>query len=269
MKSTNVLFKIGAVTIAASIAHIYPTLAVGQTAAERGSTLMEEVDRRASGYGDFTATLTMTLRDSEGSERQREMHILGLEIPDDGDRTLVIFDQPADLRGTSILTANHRDGSTEQWLYLPALRRSRRIASSDRTDRFMGSQFTYEDMGSQDPTRFTHLHLRDDTRDGLPVHVVESTPTDLSSGYTRQVLWLDTEELRIQRIDYFDGEAEAAKTLILGGYQEYEGGHWRPGRMVMTNHRSSEATVLEWQDYAFLTGLSAGDFDPRRLGRRE
>ena len=234
----------------------------------RAESVVDEVDRRLSGYDNFTATMTMTLRESDGSERVREMHILGLEVPEDGDKTLVVFDLPRDLQGTSILTVTHPDAPSDQWLYLPAVRRTRRIATSRRSSSFMGSEFTFEDIGSQDLRQYRYRYLREETLDGTPSHVLERFPIDEESAYARQVLWMDTEEYRLLRVDYYDREGEHVKSLRVDGYQQYEGGRWRPDRMVMNELASGKSTTLEWSEYAFATGLRDRDFDPRRLGRR-
>ena len=234
----------------------------------RAESVVDEADRRLSGYGDFTATMTMTLRQSDGSERVREMHILGLEVPEDGDKTLVVFDLPRDLQGTSILTVTHPDSPSDQWLYLPSLRRTRRIATSNRSSSFMGSEFTFEDIGSQDLRQYRYRYLRKETLDGTASYVLERFPIEEGSAYARQVLWWDTGEYRLLRVDYYDREDAHVKSLRLDGYQQYEGGQWRPDRMVMNELTSGKSTTLEWSEYAFATGLSDRDFDPRRLGRR-
>ena len=98
--------------------------------------------------------------------------------------------------------------------------------------------------------------------------VLERFPNDERSAYTRQVVWVDTEEYRLLRVDYYDHEDAHVKSLTMDGFQQYDGGYWRPDRMVMNEFSSGKSTTLEWHDYAFATGLSDGDFDPRRLGRR-
>ncbi len=234
----------------------------------RAESVVDEADLRLSGYGDFTATMTMTLRQSDGSERVREMRILGLEVPEDGDKTLVIFDLPRDLQGTSILTVTHPDSPSDQWLYLPSLRRTRRIATSNRSSSFMGSEFTFEDIGSQDLRQYRYRYLREETLDGTASYVLERFPIEEGSAYARQVLWWDTEEYRLLRVDYYDRDDTHVKSLTVDGYQQYEGGQWRPDRMVMNELASGKSTTLEWSGYALATGLNEGDFDPRRLGRR-
>ena len=234
----------------------------------RAESVVDEADRRLSGYRDFTATLRMTLRKSGGSERVREMHVLGLEVPEDGDKTLVVFDLPRDLDGTSVLTVSHPDSPSDQWLYLPAMRRTRRIATSKRSSSFMGSEFTFEDIGSQDLRQYRYRYLREETLDGTASHVLERFPIDEGSAYARQVLWMDTEEYRLLRVDYYDRKDAHVKSLRVDGYQQYEGGQWRPDRMVMNELSSGKSTTLEWSEYTFATGLNDGEFDPRRLGRR-
>ncbi len=231
-------------------------------------SVVDEADRRVSGYGDYTATMTMTLRESDGSERVREMHILGLEVPEDGDKTLVVFDLPRDLQGTSILTVTHLDSPSDQWLYLPAMRRTRRIATSNRSSSFMGSEFTFEDIGSQDLRQYRYRYLREETLDGTASHVLERFPIDEESAYIRQMVWVDTEEYLLLRVDYYDREDVHVKSLNVDGYQQYDRGQWRPDRMVMNELASGKSTTLDWSEYAFATGLGDADFDPRRLGRR-
>ena len=239
-----------------------------QSPEARAESVIDEVDRRLSGYGNFTATMTMTLRESDGSERVRRMHILGLEVPQDGDKTLLVVDLPRDLRGTSILTVTHPDAPSDQWLYLPSIRRTRRIATSKRSSPFMGSEFTFEDIASHDLRQYRYRYLREETLDGTAAHVLERFPLDEGSAYARQVLWMDTEEYRLLRVDFYDREDAHVKSLRVDGYQRYEGERWRPDRMVMNDLASGKSTTLEWSEYEFTIGLSDRDFDPRRLGRR-
>jgi hypothetical protein len=99
------------------------------------------------------------------------------------------------------------------------------------------------------------------------MHVLERAPLDGDSGYSRHLVWLDTGEYRVFRIDYFDLNGEPTKSLNVDGYERYAGGQWRPTRMVMADLGSGRSTTLDWTDYAFGTGLDDSDFDSRRLGR--
>ena len=131
----------------------------------------------------------------------------------------------------------------------------------------MGSEFTYEDVGSLEFDKYRYRFIRDETLDQTSTHVVERFPTDEESAYARQVLWLDTREYRVLRIDYYDRGDRLVKSLSVEGYRQYARGQWRPDRMVMSDHRTGKSTTLDWRAYAFESGLTDEDFDPLRLGR--
>mgnify|MGYP000011656584 FL=1 len=237
-----------------------------QDSEARAREIIDEAARRTAGFQDFTAKLTMTIRDADGAGRDHEMQVQVLEVPEDGQRTLLTFDR-ANVRGMMILTIANRDGRRRQYVYLPSTRSTREVATSRQSESFMGSDFTYRDMGAQDFHGYTYEYLGEETVGQVSCHKLERRPTDDGSGYDHQVVWLDTEAYRVLRVDYFDGANELLKTLELDGYQQYAGRHWRPDRMVMTDSRSGKSTTLAWSEYSFENGLTTADFDPRRLGR--
>ena len=123
---------------------------LAQTAEERGLEIAVEADRRDTGFHDSQASMRMILRNKRGDESTREIRVRTLEQLDDGDKSLTIFDRPADVRGTNFLTFTHKTGPDDQWLYLPALKRVKRISSRNKSGPFMGSEFAYEDISSQE-----------------------------------------------------------------------------------------------------------------------
>lgn len=244
-----------------------PLPGAAQTAEERGRAIAVEADRRVRGYGDYSARLTMVLKTRDGGERSREMRIRGLELEGHGEKTLVVFEKPRDLAGIALLTFTRPEARDEQWLYLPALKRVKRLASGDRSGSFMGSELAYEDVGSQEVANFTYRYLRDDTIAGAAAFVVERRPLDRKSGYSRQVVWVDQAEYRPLRILYYDRSDKLLKTLEFADYRQHDGSHWRAGRMVMANHQTGRSTLLVWTDFEFGTGLRERDFDPAALAR--
>jgi len=249
-----------------------PAVALGQTAEERGLAIAVEADRRDRGFADSTAELRMILRSRGGDERSRELRSRALERPDQGDRSLVVFDSPPDVRGTALLTYANRVGDDDQWLYLPALKRVRRIAASNRSGPFMGSEFSYEDLASQVVEQFTYRWLREEACpgeafDSLTCFVIERRPIEARSGYSRQVVWIDQEEYRTVKIDYYDRREAALKTLSLSQYEQYAGRFWRAGDMLMSNHQTGQSTRLVWSEYEFGVGLRESDFTPQALTR--
>jgi outer membrane lipoprotein-sorting protein len=244
-----------------------PGFLAGQAVPDRGRAIAEEADSRARGYGDLEAQLTLVLRNRHGDEKARRLTMQVLEGEAANDRTLLVIDEPRDLQGTTLLTHSEPGGNDQQWLYLPALKRVKRIASGGQTGSFMGSEFSYEDIGSQEVDEYTYRFLREEILDASECFVVERTPLDPESGYRRQIVWFDRAELRIQRIDYYDRDDRLLKTLRLRRFQQYAERFWRPSEMEMTNHQTGRSTTLQWHEYRFETGLKPADFDRSRLKR--
>ena len=235
------------------------------TAEERGLAIVTEADRRDTGWGDANANLTMVLRNQAGQESTRVLRVRFLEGAGDGHKSLVLFDHPTDVKGTALLTHAHKGQDDDQWLYLPALKRVKRIAAAQKAGSFMGSEFAYEDISGQEIARYTYKYLRDETSIGLDCFVVERYPVDQNSGYTRQVAWLDKAEHRLWKVEYYDRKQALLKTLTLGQYEQYLDRYWRPGEMVMQNHQSGKSTLLTFTNYRLRTGLRVSDFHPSGL----
>ncbi len=236
--------------------------------ADKGLNIFEEVDRRNTGFGDTTATMKMVLRNKQGETSERELRVKTLEVAGDGDKSLTIFDTPADVKGTALLTFAHKTEDDDQWLYLPAVKRVKRISSRKKSGPFMGSEFSYEDLGSQEVEKYSYNYVADEPcAQTLTCFVVERFPVDKDSGYTKQVVWVDQAEYRIQKIDYYDRKSELLKTLTFSGYQQYLEKYWRAAEMAMVNHQTGKSTDLSWRDYQFQTGLDDKDFSKNSLKR--
>jgi outer membrane lipoprotein-sorting protein len=237
------------------------------SARERGLEIAVEADRRDAGFGDYKAQLTMVLRNKHGQQSERRMRVRILEQADDGDKALIIFDNPGDVKGTAFLSFTHQRGADDQWLYLPALKRVKRIASSNKSGPFVGSEFAYEDISSQEVAKYTYRYLRDEVLDGRDHYVVERDPTDPKSGYTRQVVWLDKEEYRVWQVEFYDRRNALLKTLAVAGYRQYLDRYWRADRWTMVNHQTGKSTELSWEDYAFGNGYRDRDFNRNSLAK--
>lgn len=256
------------VVLATAIAAIIvrPMLGVEPSPEERGLAIATEAERRSTGYGDNTADLRMVLCNKQGQTSERELRIRTLEVQGDGTRSLCIFDSPADVKGTILLTHTHKEAEDDQWLFLPALRRIRRIAAKNKSGSFMGSEFSYEDIATQELEKYTYRWLRDEVYDGNDCYVIERSPADqANSGYSRQVAWLDKEHYRTWKVDYYDRKNERLKTLTFKGYEQHQERFWRAGRMEMVNHQTGKSTVLIWSDFTFGTGLNEIDFERHSL----
>ncbi len=238
-----------------------------QTAEEKGLEIARAAKAYDKGFTDFTANMVMTLKNRAGETSTRLIRIRTLEVDGDGDKSLSIFDEPADVKGTKMLTYSHGLEPDDQWLYLPALKRVKRISSRNKSGPFMGSTFAFEDLGSQEVEKYTYRYLREEPCGNWVCHVVERHPAYEHSGYTRQVAWLDQEAYRLVRAEFFDRKNALLKTLTQEDFQQYLGHYWRPARMEMINHQTGKSTLLEWTDYRFKTGLTEADFRAQSLKR--
>ena len=244
-----------------------PAYAQQESPKAKGLRIALEADERNNGFGNFTADMTMVLRNKQGQESRRQVRFLVLEVQGDGDKSLFVFDQPRDLRGTALLIHGHPEAQDDQWLYLPALKRVKRISSSTRSGSFMGSEFSYEDMSNPEVKKYTYHYLRDEPCGELTCTVTEQVPVDQKSSYSRQVVWQDTVDLRTWKVEYFDRKDSHLKTLIFSQYAQHLDQFWRAGVMTMENHLTGKSTVLNWSDFQFRTDLKDSDFSQTALRR--
>ena len=240
---------------------------IDANAAAKGLEIAKEVVRRDTGWGDMQASMSMTLNNSHGDASVREMRLKSLEVSGDGDKSLTIFDQPLDVKGTAFLSFTHPVTPDEQWLYLPALKRVKRISSSNKSGPFMGSEYAFEDLTSFEVEKYDFEYLRDDALDGQNVFVVRSFPKYEKSGYTKLEVWIDQSEYRVQKVNFFDRKGDLLKTLSNQDYKQYLNKYWRPSKASMVNHQNGKSTNLVWSNYQFQSGLDDGDFNQNSLQR--
>ncbi|MFT6153652.1 MAG: hypothetical protein ACJA0E_001667 [Bermanella sp.] len=239
-----------------------------ETAEEKGLAIAIEGDKRGTGFGDSKVALTMVLLDSKGRETSRDMRVKSLEgVGESGDKSLMIFDTPKDQKGVAMLTFTHKVEADDQWLFLPALKRVKKISSRNKSGPFVGSEFAFEDISSQEVEKYTYKYLRDEVVNGMDSFVVESDPVDKYSGYTRRVAFIDKTEYRAVKIDFYDRKNSLLKTMENSGYQQYLGKFWYPNLSKMTNHQTGKITRLEYGNYEFKVGLQDKEFTKNSLKR--
>lgn len=260
-----IFFSLRLLAIACCIGGLFvagPSLAANVNDVVNGEAIAREADRRDEGFIDSIADVEMVLSDASGNEARRYLTIKTFESTDvdEGHKSLVVFHRPLDVKGTALLTHSEIYDADQQWLYLPTLKRVKRISSSNKTGPFMGSEFSYEDMLPPEVERYSHRYLETVRCGDLDCFKLERTPKDGDSGYKRQISYLDTQEYRLQRVDYFNRRDDLFKTLYFTDYQRYNEAFWRASRMTMVNHQSGKTTYLLWGDFTFKNGFSSADF---------
>ncbi|MBD3668106.1 MAG: outer membrane lipoprotein-sorting protein [Kangiella sp.] len=243
------------------------TTAVAETPEEKGLAIAKEAKARNTGWGDSQADMTMILRDKGGNEAERIVKVKSLEVKGDGDKGLSVFEQPRDVEGTAFLTYSHIEGNDDQWLFLPALKRVKRISSSNKSGPWMGSEFAYEDLSSFEVEKYDYKFLREDELNGEKMFVVEMVPTYNNSGYSKTIAWIDQEHYRVHRIEFFDQKNDKLKELNMSEFKQYLDKYWRAHRQEMENVQTGKSTTIIWKDYEFNVGLSEDDFNKSSLKR--
>jgi outer membrane lipoprotein-sorting protein len=215
-----------------------------------GYDIMRLADERYTG-DTAQYKLSMTLSSGRGAPRLREVSYYFKDYGDT-DKILMVFQSPRDVAGTGYLSFSYDEESKDDdmWLYLPAMRRVRRITGSGKNDDFMGTDFSYEDMGSRSLAKDTFTFQKEEVIDGAVCQVVEALPKDRSDPYGRRVIWVRKDSHIIAAADYYDRQGKLLKTLRVSNIQQIDN-IWTALKMEMTNVQSNHATVIEMSGIQF------------------
>ncbi|MBM4204680.1 MAG: outer membrane lipoprotein-sorting protein, partial [Gammaproteobacteria bacterium] len=184
-----------------------------QADAARGREIAALEHAANHGFRDLSVEPQMELTRSNGKSTSRSLRLSQIETVAGTVKTLVVFDLPKAIADTALLTWSNVAADDDQWLYLPAIKRMKKIVSKDRSGPFVGSTFAYEDLADYAVDEFRYLFVREEVCESLRCGVIERRPVDPFSGYLRQLVWVDTTDHRIRRIEFFDHRDTLMKTL--------------------------------------------------------
>ena len=237
-------------TIAAVLA-ASPALALSpdETDAKKIMNAAEDRDR-----GDrMPAQMTLTIRDDSGSERNRVLRQRSIEF-EGGTRTLILFADPTDVRGTGLLTVDYDDGAKDddQWLYLPSLKKTSRITSSGKSGSFMGSDFSYSDMTQADPDQYNYKIVKQSDKAGgedcWVIHAKAKTKKEADeTGYVDQKIWVSKSKLMPLQIKARVKKGKKIKYLKFGDVKKVDGvwvAHHLSARLVRNKKMESESVFV-------------------------
>ncbi|MDO9221177.1 MAG: outer membrane lipoprotein-sorting protein [Thiobacillus sp.] len=201
-------------------------LATSAAHADEASSLAQRVHDRPNG-SDLVTLGRMVLTEKGRAPRIREIVTYRLDKANGETANLIRFLDPEDIAGTGLLSIDQANGSTDQWLYLPALDRVRRISSDRKGGRFVGSDLYFEDLQERKPAEDRHRLLGKQTENGILCEVLESTPVDAdNSVYRKRILWVDPATAIVQRTDYFEKDPNTpSKRWLLRGKKRNQG-YW-------------------------------------------
>lgn len=203
--------------------------------------------------------VAMTLVDKNGKEDARVVEEYGQK---DGDlsKTIMMFKSPASIKNTRFLKSENEGSSDDKWIYFPALKRVRRIASSDGGSSFMGTDFTFDDMESRDVDRDTHELLREENVNGSDCYVVKGQAKDPSdSQYSYRVSYIRKDNFVPIKADLYDKAGDLEKVLEVNNLQQVSG-YWTPIKATMTNVQTGHSTTIEVKNIEFDKGVNAKIF---------
>ncbi len=251
------------------LAGVLATPVWAETPEEKGFAIAARADRSDNGFGDSVAGMEMVLKNAHGQETNRVMTNKILEVPDEtlGDKSITVFNSPADIAGTALLSHAKILDPDDQWLYLPALKRIKRISSVNKSGPFVGSEFAFEDFTSLELGKYDYKFLREEACGDMTCDVVERYPKYEHSGYTKQISWIDQDVFQARKIEFYDRRGGLLKTLSFSEYKKYEGNIWRAHKLHMENAQNGKSTDLLYSDYKFKAGLDDNDFEKGVLTR--
>ncbi len=237
----------------------------GASAQLTGREIIDKVYNLPAG-DDQTSVLTMTLVNKSGQTRIRKIQQFTKDLGDT-EKSIMFFMTPADVKNTSFMNWSYdSDKADDQWIYLPALKKVKRISSDSKSDYFMGSDFTYDDLGDRKLDADTHKLLREETVDGVDCFVVESISKDEDYMYSKTVTWIRKSNFVGLKKDFYDEDDELLKTLSIKKLEEISG-LWIITHSEMENVQKNHKTSMELSNIKINTGVPASKFTERMMMR--
>jgi outer membrane lipoprotein-sorting protein len=217
---------------------------------------------------------TMTILDSRGRERVRKIATVS-KLYDEGEteKRLIRFLSPADVKGTGLLTFDYENKDDDMWLFMPALRKTRRIVSTEKAKNFMGSEFTYADMTPPILDDFSYEILGEEEVEGIPCWKIDMIPVDDDvadeNGFSQRIVYIAKQDYVIRKAVYYDLDGELHKELNVENVQEIDTQNhkYRPTRMVMDNKQNGRKSVLNVDEILFNPEIKDEFFTTRYLER--
>lgn len=231
-----------------------------------GKKIIENVYYRPTG-DDATSDLTMILINSRDAVRVREIEQFSKDYGK-VEKSIMFFLSPADVRNTSFMNWSYDEEGRDddQWIYLPELKKIKRISSDSKSDYFMGSDFTYDDLGDRHPSEDTHKLLREETISGEDCYIVESIPKEEEYMYSKTVTWVSKDKWIGLKKEFYDEDGDHLKNLTVEKYNKIDG-FWVILHSEMHNIQKDHKTIMKLKNVELNTGIDDGMFTERMMKR--
>lgn len=240
-----------------------------ETPEAKGLRLAKEFEAANNGFVGESGKTELILINAYGEKVVRIMKGKSKEVVGDGDKSISIFENPKDVKGTKMLTWSHKNKDDQQWLFLPSVRRVKKISSKNKSASFMGSEFSYEDLGSQEVEKYKFKWLKDAKFAGEDCHIIERTPT-YKSGYSKQISFVSKKYKNPMKVEYYDRKNQLLKVALFEGYQKHTVGGkilYRPTLIKMDNVQNKKKSIFSWKDRKIGVLFSDNEFRKNNLKR--
>jgi hypothetical protein len=231
-----------------------------------------EIAERASNSIDMEAmemVATLSIQDNKGNERVRQIATATKKF-DDATKTMMKFLSPAEVKGTTMLVYDYKDREDDMWIYLPALRKTRRIVSSEKAKSFMGSEFSNADMSKPNMEDFSYRLLGSETINGKDCWIVESKclneDIEDENGFSRKVVYVEKSTYLPQKMEYFDLDDELYKVMTVSDYRKQSNGSYFAYNMTMENIQTNRKSVMKVDKFQLGSSMSESSFSASNLG---
>ncbi len=236
--------------------------------AQTGRDVMQKVKDRPDG-DTRSMEMTMQLINKNGKVRERKIVSYSMDYGKDmnDSKTLMFFQYPGDVKGTGFLTWDYDEigKDDDKWLYLPAMKKTRRISgSSAKKDYFMGTDFTYDDMGSRNIDEDEHNLLKEETVDGQKCWVIESTSKDSRDIFSKKISWIRQDNYVAVKVDYYDKLGKLHRTLALSNIEKVDG-FWVAKKMDMKNVQTNHETIITIENPKYNIDIDESAFTVAKL----
>ncbi|SIO12483.1 outer membrane lipoprotein-sorting protein [Fibrobacter sp. UWB11] len=237
-----------------------------QTANEIAKKVHDLPSGKTSSY-----TVSLTLVDKNGKTRNRELVSYFMK-EGTTEKTVIVFKTPRDVAGISYLTYDYpdkADGSSvdsDSWIYLPAMKKVRRVSGSSKDDDFQGTDFTYDDLGTRSLNKDNFAILGEEKVNGVDCWILEAKAKDPKAKISRRVSWIDKKTYVTHKGEYYDKQNRLLKTLICDTIKQVKG-YWSTQKLTMTNVQSNHKTVYEVKDLKYDEPVNASFFMVSSLER--
>jgi len=269
MKNVNISILSRVITLAALVFFLPGISLAGEQMT--GKQIMEK-QKQLHESKDEDFKQDMLLIDRNNNTSKREVANFYLKTPEKLTKTMIIFLSPADVRGTGLLTWEQKAREDDQWLYLPASGKERRIAASGKKNKFMGTDFAYEDLRPENLETHTYNLVGSEAVGGKDCYIVEALPSTeqekSESGYSKRKFWIRKDIFLSIKKEFYNKQDQLEKVSVDEDLENISGSMWRSKKVTMEDLKAKHKTVLATTDRKIDKGVPDSKFTLRELTKK-